>query len=64
VGQPEIAPRGRLGHVEIVEREDLLVDQPFAQQPVLGHRKSMGLRQRQHERVGVERLHETYNRLK
>ena len=38
-----------------------LLDQLFRQQPVLRHRKPMLLRQRQHERVGVEGLHEICN---
>jgi len=58
VNQPEVVPGDRIGHVQIVGSEDLLSDQPLAQQPVLRHRKPVLFRQRQHERVGVEGFHD------
>jgi len=43
--------------MKIVRGQQTLDDEPLPQQPVLRHRESMLLRQRQHERVGVKRLH-------
>ena len=57
VNQPQVVPGDRIGHVQIAGGEDPVADQPFAQQPVLRHRKPVLFRQRQHERVGVEGFH-------
>ena len=57
VDQPHVVPRDRFGNLQIGRGQNSLRDEPFAEQAVLRHRKSMVVGQRQDEGVGVERFH-------
>ncbi len=57
VHQTQVRPFDRIGHLQVVRGQDVLVHEPLAEQLILRHRKPVMLRQRQDEGVGVKTLH-------